>query len=333
MGINLGLGKRQLISRILIFSGVACLLTAGIYEAANYPWRAVFTPPEVLNAEILPDPPAPVPDESAEIVPYSEDAFTEADWLDDETSALPEQDTLFSSGAEKKRHSGSNSVGAKLKYMLLGTLKIPKLSVSVNLFEGSGKELALGVGHVRGTALPGAEGNCVVAGHRLRISMHPFRHADMLAEGDLIRISFSGHEYTYAAVSQFVVTPDETWVLLPDKNERYMLSLLTCDPPQNPVNRRIVRCRLIGVDGVPPEEYYKPSPPPAQQTAPPAPTDAGVPEISPADGAVPDVSPSSDAVPEVSPSGDAVPDVPPADDGGQGALPPGASDDGAVPNT
>src|SRR5215208_2466467 len=48
----------------------------------------------------------------------------------------------------------------------LAKLKIPRLDTELYVIEGDGtKELRRGPGHLAGTAMPGSNGNCVIAGH------------------------------------------------------------------------------------------------------------------------------------------------------------------------
>src|SRR5580704_3477143 len=49
---------------------------------------------------------------------------------------------------------------------LVGRIEIPRLHVSTIVFEGTGDNvLSIGVGHLSGTALPGEQGNMVLAAH------------------------------------------------------------------------------------------------------------------------------------------------------------------------
>ncbi|MCL2708877.1 MAG: class D sortase [Defluviitaleaceae bacterium] len=160
---------------------------------------------------------------------YAEDAFAEI-------TELPGESIEYS-GVEE------------YQYILLGTIMIPKLEVKTNLLEGTGDELHHGAGHLRGTALPGREGNCVIAAHRTSNSgMQPFRYMDKLEPGDLINITFGGTEYAYETYRSVIVTKDDLWVLHPFSSESHMLTLVTCDPVisvSGRTNRLIVWARLI----------------------------------------------------------------------------------------
>ncbi len=135
-------------------------------------------------------------------------------------------------------------------------MKIPKLGVSVNLFEGAEGQLIKGAGHVTGTSLPDEEGNCAIGGHRNYIVMRPFRYLNLLEQGDRIIIKYGGSVYNYTVFSSFIVTADESWVMQEVEGETRMVTLITCDPVIHPVNRLIVWARLSDVDGVSPEEFF-----------------------------------------------------------------------------
>src|SRR5262245_31337802 len=68
---------------------------------------------------------------------------------------------------------------------VLGRLEIPTLGVSTIVREGEdARTLQLAVGHIAGTALPGAAGNMGLAGHRDTF----FRRLREIDRGDVIRL-------------------------------------------------------------------------------------------------------------------------------------------------
>lgn len=221
---------RQQIPNILIGVGIVFLLAFGIYEGANYPWKLLFSRWGLveLSAE-LPDP-APLPD-SAHVV--SDDPGV--------SSASSGQETL-------PVQSEWLAARPAMNITRLGVIKLPKIQISENIVEGSDNELFYGVGHVSGTAMPGELGNCVLAGHRNYIIMRPFRYLDKMEIRDLVYVTDDRFTYTYEVFNIFEVGPDDTWILLPQQEESHMLTLLTCTPVMNPVNRLVVRCKLISTD-------------------------------------------------------------------------------------
>ena len=107
----------------------------------------------------------------------------------------------------------------------LAKLKIPRLDAELYVIEGDGpRELRRGPGHLTGTALPGENGNCVIAGHR---DTH-FRVLKDIREGDDIVLQTESGQYLYRVRRIRIVTPDDTRALAPTTNAA--LNLITCYP-------------------------------------------------------------------------------------------------------
>jgi len=222
-----------IVSRVLIGAGLALILFALAYEAANFPWQIWFKSDEELNAMELPDPPPPVFSENA--VLYEPE--------DGGNGELPGSESLF---------EFPSFVEGDVIYTVLGYLKIPKLGLSVNIMDGCGQDqLRYGAGHVPGTPLPDEEGNVCVAGHRVTMVMHPLRHMELMKPGNYVFIQYMDHLYTYETTEVFPVGNTETWVLQPVENEPHLLTLITCNPPGSARQRLILRARLIQIDGQP----------------------------------------------------------------------------------
>jgi sortase A len=108
---------------------------------------------------------------------------------------------------------------------LVGRIDIPRLDLSAIVFEGTSDDtLSRGVGHLRGTAVPGERGNLVLAGHRDTF----FRELRNIREGDHVRVKAPDGVYEYSVDSTSVVQPDQTEVLRP--SEDATLTLITCYP-------------------------------------------------------------------------------------------------------
>ena len=223
-------------ARVLIALGFAFILFALGYEAANYPWRIYILSDEELNAINLPDPPPPVYHEAPVIYRPAEKPAEKPAESPSAEPVLPGEDSGSSGGPQT----------------VLGFIKIPKLNVSVNIMDGYGaSQLLLGAGHVTGTPMPGGEGNVCIAGHRVTNAMHPFRHLELMKQGDLVFIHYQDHVYTYKTLSVFVVGNKETWVMQPVADEPRCLTLIACHPPTSARQRIILRGRLYQVDGQP----------------------------------------------------------------------------------
>ena len=107
----------------------------------------------------------------------------------------------------------------------LGRIAIDRLGVSAIVRAGSdARTLSLAVGHVPGTALPGAEGNVGLAGHRDTF----FRRLSDVRSGDEITMATPDGTYRYVVERTLVVEPDDVWVL--DATAHPSLTLVTCYP-------------------------------------------------------------------------------------------------------
>lgn len=108
---------------------------------------------------------------------------------------------------------------------LIGRLEIPRLDLSVVVFNGDDDEtLARAVGHVRGTAFPWESGNAVMAGHRDTF----FRPLKNIREGDAIRLTTVAGTFDYHVVRTEIVEPDDISALAPTPFRS--LTLVTCYP-------------------------------------------------------------------------------------------------------
>lgn len=109
---------------------------------------------------------------------------------------------------------------------VLTRLKIPKISLDAIVTEGtSPKELLEGPGHLEQTAIPGEQGNAVIAGHRDTF----FRHIFELSKGDEIIVQRDGRVFRYEVTGKKVIKPDDTSVIAPSRDAE--LTLITCYPP------------------------------------------------------------------------------------------------------
>jgi sortase A len=108
---------------------------------------------------------------------------------------------------------------------LIGKILIPRLGITAVVDEGvDSKTLALSVGHIPTTAMPGQPGNVGIAGHRDTF----FRPLRNIQRNDIITLTTLGGEYRYRVVSTKVVGPYDIAVL--DSDESEILTLVTCYP-------------------------------------------------------------------------------------------------------
>jgi len=107
----------------------------------------------------------------------------------------------------------------------MARLDIPGLDLSVIVLEGTDTwTLDRAVGHIRGTALPGIDGNIGIAGHRDGF----FRGLKDVTQGAEVFLTTATASYRYRVRGVEIVAPDENRVL--DDSTRPMLTLVTCYP-------------------------------------------------------------------------------------------------------
>ncbi len=233
-------GARRVLSTILISAGFVILLIAAVLEARDYPWGLLFGTAS-QSAESIPDPnPITLDEEDKDITvitnPDAAPIVTEGS-----TNQLP--------GDE----NAESATPASKKYVQLGTFKIPVITVSANLMEGTAKQLKYGVGHVAGTNTVGEAGNCAIAGHRSTY----FRYLHKLSPSDTIVIKVGQNTYTYTVFESLTVEPQDTWVLKDVAGENYLLTLITCTPYPTYSQRLIIRARLSDINGLTPAQFYE----------------------------------------------------------------------------
>jgi len=108
---------------------------------------------------------------------------------------------------------------------VLGRIEIPRIGVKAMIHRGvSRRTLAVAVGHIPGTALPGSGGNVGIAGHRDTF----FRNLRSVRPGDSVIVTTFDGSYEYRVESSEVVGPGDTRVL--ENANRPELTLVTCYP-------------------------------------------------------------------------------------------------------
>ena len=108
---------------------------------------------------------------------------------------------------------------------VLGRIEIPRLGVMVAILEGTTSQtLRLGVGHIKGTALPGEPGNAGIAGHRDTY----FRALKDIRAKDEIQIQTATGLSHYEVDRVQIVAPGDTGILAPSPGSD--LTLVTCYP-------------------------------------------------------------------------------------------------------
>jgi sortase A len=109
--------------------------------------------------------------------------------------------------------------------MPLGKIEITRIGLTAMIMEGTdARTLRRAVGHVRGTPLPGQQGNVAIAGHRDTF----FRPLRNVRNDDEITLTTLSGSYRYLVDSTQVVPPEDTKVL--DNSDDTTLTLVTCYP-------------------------------------------------------------------------------------------------------
>lgn len=120
---------------------------------------------------------------------------------------------------------------------LLVKVSIPKIKLEAIVVEGaSRRELSIGPGHVKQTAMPGEPGNAVITAHRDTF----FRHIYELQKGDQILVRRNGQVFTFEVTGKKIVEPEDVSVLKQTADSR--LTLITCYPTYyiGPAPQRLV---------------------------------------------------------------------------------------------
>ncbi len=97
---------------------------------------------------------------------------------------------------------------------------IPSVLVDAPIIEGFTKEaLEIGIGHVKGSAVPGEDGNVILAGHNYAYFVNGeqnlFSLLHLIKEGSKIYVFYEGKRYVYYAKDKKTVPRDSPEVLIP----------------------------------------------------------------------------------------------------------------------
>jgi sortase A len=145
---------------------------------------------------------------------------------------------------------------------VFGTMQIPRFGADYNrpIGEGTDREKVLntvGLGHYQDTAMPGAEGNFAVAGHRVTYGK-PLNQIAELKTGDdiVVRVTDAKTKfdvwYVYKVTDSQIVTPDHVETIAPVPNKPGVeptaqdrwLTLTACHPMWSAKERYVVHAKL-----------------------------------------------------------------------------------------
>jgi len=107
----------------------------------------------------------------------------------------------------------------------LGTISIPSVGRTIKIFQGTtDATLAKGVGHYRGSVLPGKMDNTVLAGHRDTV----FARLGKIKKGEEITIITKDGTFIYRVSGIRIVKANDRTVIVPSKFAT--LTISTCYP-------------------------------------------------------------------------------------------------------
>lgn len=145
----------------------------------------------------------------------------------------------FPNAARQPSFHRSQSSGVRL-----GSLRIPAIGIDETVRGGVALSVInLGVAHWAGTAMPGQNGNVVLAGHRTTYT-RPFYDLDRLQPGDLVYMKVGeGLEFMYKVSEVAIVDPDDLWITY-DMGEP-TLTMFACHPKGSDRYRIVVTADLV----------------------------------------------------------------------------------------
>lgn len=135
------------------------------------------------------------------------------------------QELLKIAWNKSKQNNINNKAWPWAETYPVGNLIIPKIDFNKVIIEGSDDgSMIFGSSHLSGTALPGENGNCVIAGHRDTF----FRRLGEIGEGDRIYLEGKESRGWYIITHTEICNPDDIqWI---EPMEERILTLVTCYP-------------------------------------------------------------------------------------------------------
>lgn len=139
--------------------------------------------------------------------------------------AVQESHAEFHVDGEKEKQVDGQQEDYPIKGEIIGKLIIPALNRELPIIHGTeSKQLAQGVGHYIGSALPGESNHTVLAGHRETV----FLGLGQLELGEQIHIETKRGLFTYQLESQQIVDADDRTIIV--STSEPILTLITCYP-------------------------------------------------------------------------------------------------------
>lgn len=107
----------------------------------------------------------------------------------------------------------------------IGELFIPKLSISVPIYQGTAEEqLRKGIGHYPKSAMPGEPRNMILSGHRDTV----FRQLGQIGIGDELMVETASKQFIYRVKKVRIVDANDRTIVV--EKPRPTLTVTTCYP-------------------------------------------------------------------------------------------------------
>jgi sortase A len=127
---------------------------------------------------------------------------------------------------------------------IIGKMSISKIDLNIPIMEGASQQnLKIAAGHLKGTAPIGEIGNSAIAAHRSYTYGKQFNRLPEVEAGDLIQIETRNKKLFFQVIEKVLVLPTDLSVLQ-NKQDKTMITLITCHPKKNPTHRYIVKAVL-----------------------------------------------------------------------------------------
>lgn len=173
----------------------------------------------------------------------SEDNYLGSGMSQAEYEALSVSDKAKIDAQIRKEKAAQNTV-ADLD--IIGIIEIEKLNITYAIVEGTKNiNIKASIGHLTESNAIGADGTCVLAGHRGGMYGEMFDNIDELAAGDLIVVTdLTGTEYTYEVYEHRNIKAKD-WSICDWIENQITLVLLTCE--KSGYGRLCVMARMVDI--------------------------------------------------------------------------------------
>lgn len=173
----------------------------------------------------------------------SDDNYLGSGMSQAEYEALSVSDKARIDAQIKKEKAAQNTV-ADLD--IIGIIEIEKLNITYAIVEGTKNiNIKASIGHLEESNAIGADGTCVLAGHRGGMYGEMFDNVDKLEPGDLIVVTdLTGTEYTYEVYEHRNIKAKD-WSICDWIDGQITLVLLTCE--KTGYGRLCVMARMVNI--------------------------------------------------------------------------------------